>query len=185
MNNSLILKTALLAALATPLIASAESDLTTGTGTASARLNFNVVIPRVLFLGVGTGYNVLADNTTVDLLSFDYSANAADVGSGTDSAAQGVNVRVLGNSGQITLAAAGSGTGLSNGTDTIPWTEILASSSDATNFNVPAVGGTAAPVLSAGRVTARSATWNYRYSNTDVVAPGTYAGTITYTATAP
>ena len=103
----------------------------------------------------------------------------------TDSAAQGVSVRVLGNNGQISLAAAGTGTGLSNGTDTIAWSEILATSSDATNLDVPAVGSSAAPVLNSTRVTSRTATWNYAYSNTDVVAPGTYAGQITYTATMP
>lgn len=184
-KSSLILKSALALALATPLLASAESQLVTGAGAASARLDFRVVIPRVLYLAVGTGNAALANNSTVDLLTFDYSGNAAGVGTGTDSAAQGVTVRVLGNSGQISLAAAGSGAGLTNGTDVIAWSEILASSTDATNLAVPAVGGASAPVLNTARVTSRTATWNYAYSNTDVVAPGIYNGQITYTATAP
>lgn len=184
-KSSLILKSALALALATPLLASAESDLTVGTGSASARLDFRVVIPRVLYLAVGTGNAALADNGTVDELTFDYSGTPADIGSGTDSAAQGVTVRVLGNNGQISLAAGGSGTGLTNGTDVIAWSEILATSSDATNLNVPAVGGTAAPVLNSARVTSRTATWNFAYSNTNVVAPGAYTGQITYTATMP
>ncbi len=180
--SSLFVKSAVALALAAPMLASAESQLVVGSGAATAKLNFSVVIPRVLFLAVGTGNTTLATDGTVDVLSFDYSSNATDVGSGTDSAAQGVNVRVLGNNGQVTLAAAGSGTGLSNGTDTIAWSEVLPSSTDATNLNVPAVGGTAAPLLNSTRVTNRTATWNYRYSNTNVVAPGTYSGTITYTA---
>lgn len=182
---ALFAQSAVALALAAPLLASAESQLTVGTGSATARLNFSVIIPRVLFLGVGSGSASLANNATVDTLTFDYSAAAADVGSGTDSAAQGVSVRVLGNNGQITLAAAGSGSGLSNGTDTIAWSEILSSSTDATNLNVPAVGGTAAPVINSAKVTNRTATWNYAYSNTNVAAPGTYTGQITYTASMP
>ena len=190
-KSSLILKSALAMALVSPLLASAESDLVVGAGNATARLTFNVVIPRVLFLGVGTGAGTvgapLADNTTVDTLIFDYTgaAAAATIGNGTDSAAQGVQVRVVGNSGQITIAAAGSSTGLVSGADVIPWSEILAASTDATNLNAPAVGGTANPVLNAGRVTNRAATWNFRYSNTNVVGSGTYAGTVTYTASMP
>lgn len=180
---SVLKATALAIALASPLMASAESDLTIGSGSATARLNFSVVIPRVLFLGVGTGATGFADNGTIDTLT--YNVAATDVGSGTDTATQGVAVRVLGNSGQITIAAAGSGTGLSNGTDTIPWTEILATSSDATNLDVPAAGGTSAPLLNGTKWTDRSATWNYAYSNSTLAAPGTYTGQMTYTATTP
>lgn len=184
MNKSLILKSAIALALAAPLLASAESDLTIGTGTAAARLNFQVIIPRVLFLAVGTGNATLADNGTIDLLTYDYSANPADIGSTTDSAPQSVDVRVLGNNGPVTIAAAGSGAGLTNGTDVIAWSEILSTSDDATNFNVPAVGGTTSPTA-AGKITNQTTKWNYAYSNTNVAAPGTYSGQITYTATMP
>lgn len=187
MNKSLILKSAIALALAAPMLASAESDLTVGTGPAAARLNFQVIIPRVLYLAVGTGNATLADVTTVDLLSYDYSSNVAAIGNGTDSAAQAVNVRVLGNNGQVQIAAAGTGTGLVNSlvpAEIIPWTEILATSSTPT-FSAPAVGSTANPTLSAGRVTNRTAIWNFAYSNTNIPAPGTYTGQVTYTATMP
>jgi len=183
--KSLLLSSAAALALGTPLLASAESQLTVGTGNASARLDFRVIIPRVLFLGVGTGSATLANNNTIDRLTFDYSGTPADIGSGTASAAQSVAVRVLGNNGAISLAAAGSGSGLTNGTDVIPWSQIVASSSDTTNLNVPAVGGTAAPALSSGKVTNRTASWSYSYANSAVVAPGTYDGQITYTASMP
>ena len=49
--------------------------MTEGAGTAAAELELRVVIPRVLFLGVGTGAATLATNTTVDELTFDYSTN--------------------------------------------------------------------------------------------------------------
>jgi hypothetical protein len=186
-KKSIVLKSALALALAAPLLASAESDLTIGTGSAAAKLNFQVIIPRVLFLAVGTGNATLADNTTVDLLTYDYSTNVGAIGNGTDSAAQAVNVRVLGNNGQIAVGAVGTGTGLVSSlapADIIPWTEILATSSTPT-FNAPAVGSSANPTLSAGKVTDRTATWNFAYSNTNIPAPGTYTGQVTYTATMP
>ena len=182
---ALLAQSAVALSLAAPMLASAESQLTVGSGQADARLNFSVIIPRVLFLGVGTGSASLASSGTIDTLTFDYSGAAADVGSGVDSAPQGVSVRVLGNNGQITLAAEGSGTGLTNGTDVIAWSEILSTSTEATNLNVPAIGGTSAPVINSAKVTNRTATWNYAYSNTNVAAPGTYTGQITYTATMP
>lgn len=180
MNKSVFLKSALALALAAPLLASAESNAVsaaTGTLSATARLDFRVTIPRVLFLRVGTA------GTTIDRLTFN--AAAADLGSGTDSAAQTVDVQVLGNAGAITIAATSATTGLT-GPATIPWSEILATSTQPLNINVPQVGaaGLLVPVTS-GAVTNRSTTWNYAYSNTNVVAPGTYDGQITYTATAP
>lgn len=191
MNKSLILKSAIALALATPMLASAESDLTVGVGNAAARLNFQVVIPRVLYLAVGTGNATLADNFNIDDVTFNYSSNAAAVGTGAPAGAitgAAVSVRVLGNNGQITIAAAGTPGGLANSAtpaDTIPWSQIAALSSEKTAFATPAVGSTAAPTLNAGstKVTTRTATWNYTYSNTNVVAPGTYTGQITYTAT--
>jgi hypothetical protein len=190
-KNHLILKSALALALATPLLASAESDITIGGNSAAqARLNFQVIIPRVLFLAVGTGSTGFADNSQVDVLTFDYTAAAAaaTLGNNTPSSAQNVNVRVLGNNGQIAITATGTGTGLvgAAATDVIPWSEITATSSDATNFNVPAVGGSAAnPVLDGTKVTNRTATWSYAYANTTTPAAGTYTGTVTYTATMP
>jgi len=94
---------------------------------------------------------------------------------------------VLGNNGQISIAAVGSNaTGLVGATagDIIPWSQIVATSSDATNFNVPAVGASIDPTISSGtKVTQRDATWSYTYSNATVPASGTYNGTVTYTAT--
>lgn len=180
-------------ALTWPVASWAESQFVIGAGNASARLDFRVVIPRVLFLAVGTGNALpLATNGTIDTLTFDYSANAADVGSGTASAGQSVNVRVRGNNGQITLAASTTGA-LTNATgDTIPWSQISGTSDQAT-LPSPALpltgsGATSNVTLSAGKVTDRTATWTFRYANTAVVPPGTYGttnGRVTYTAAMP
>jgi hypothetical protein len=191
-KKALLLKTTLALALATPLLASAESQLVVGTGSAVARLDIRVVIPRVLFLAVGTGSAGNADNATIDTLTFDYTATPSDVGSGTASAGQAVNVRVRGNNGQVALTAATTGA-LTNATaDTIPWSQITSTS------NLPALPSPAIPLtgtgagsnvtLNAGKVTDRTAIWTFSYLNAAVVAPGTYGttnGRVTYTASMP
>lgn len=185
---SFVFKALVAASLAVPMLASAESQLTIGAGTAAARLNFEVVIPRILFLAVGTGNATLGTDTTVDEVVFDYSTNPTAVGTGAAAGAitgNAVPVRVLGNNGEIDITAGGSGSGLSNGAgDVIPWTEITATSSEAT-FPVPAVGATASPTLNGTRLTDRTATWTYSFANSAIVAPGTYTGTVTYTASMP
>ena len=77
---------AALAVLCLPYIAGAESQLTVGAGTASARLNFQVIVPRVLFLAVGTGNGSLANNSTIDTVVFDYSSNPNALGTGAAAA---------------------------------------------------------------------------------------------------
>lgn len=189
----ILLKSALALALATPLLASAESQLTIGTGTAAAKLDFRVVVPRVLFLAVGTGAAGLTTNTTVDTVTFDYTTNPGAVGTGAAAGAitgNVVPVRVLGNNGVIALASTNTGA-LTNATgDSIPWSEITATSSDTTNFASPAPSGASVNLgLSSGtKVTSRTANWTFSYANANVVAPGTYGATngrVTYTATMP
>jgi hypothetical protein len=188
-KSSFVLSALAAAALASPMMASAESQLVTGAGSASARLNFQVVIPRILFLAVGTGNTTLATNPAIDTAVFDYTTNPTAVGGGATSPAASITgnavpVRVLGNNGQVEITAGGSGSGLTNGTDTIPWSEITATSSEGT-FPVPAVGSTANPTLNAGRLTNRTATWTYSFANSAILAPGTYTGQVTYTASMP
>jgi hypothetical protein len=187
-KKSLFLKTALALAAATPFMAAAESDLTVGAGSASADLTLRVIIPRVLYLAVGTGNATLADNATVDEVEFDYSTNPQDVGTGAAAGAitgNVVPVRVFGNNGQIQIAASnGSLTDTGSG-DTIALSEITATSSDAANLPSPAAGASVNVAVSAGRVTNRTANWTYAYANNTSAAAGTYEGTITYTATMP
>ncbi len=179
--------------MAAPLLASAESQFVVGAGSATARLDFRVIIPRVLYLAVGTGSAALANNNTIDTVTFDYTTNPAAVGTG---AAAGVitgnvvPVRVLGNNGVITLTSANTGALTSAAGDTIPWTEITAVSSDAPNFASPAPAGAVVNLgLSSGtKVTNRTANWTFSYANAAVVPPGVYGttnGRVTYTAAMP
>src|SRR3954465_3373523 len=113
-RNSLLLKAAVALAVAAPMLASAESNFTTGAGspiTASGRLDFQIVVPKVLFLQVGTGTNMAA-NATINQIQF--SVPAANVGDGTViSATAGsgdlgngqVSAKVVGNNGTITFTS--------------------------------------------------------------------------------
>ncbi|MBU1359282.1 MAG: hypothetical protein KKC79_06880 [Gammaproteobacteria bacterium] len=213
-------KLALIAVIAaiSPLAAQAESNFVVGAGalSASARLDFTVTIPKVLFLQVGAGTSY-ANNATINNLTF--AVPAGNVGNGTavagtggDLAGGGVTVRVLGNSGTVTLTNATTGQLSSGvvGNPTIPWTDIAvttgalaATTPGFTNaaiahptFNNAAGGGTsAAPTTltaTAGLVR-REASWTFAYANTATLPAGTYGGAgatannarVTYTATAP
>lgn len=188
-----------------PGLALAEADLNTTTGsgtlTATAHLDFRIIIPKVLYFAVGSGSSSLADDTTVDQVTFDYSTNPASVGTGAAPGATTngtVNVRVLGNNGVVAVTATTAGA-LANAetpADTIAWSQISTASSDA-NFPAPTIPdtGTSSPVtnivLSSGtKITNRSAQWTYTFANTNLVAPGIYGtsarnGRVTYTATMP
>jgi hypothetical protein len=186
MNKSVFLKSALALALAAPLLASADSQVVVGAGpSAVANLNFQVVIPRVLLLQVG---NI----STVDLVDFNLSAPAVQPGLGGAGVGRTngtvVPVRVLGNNGVITIASVGSAGGLTSGGNSIPWSQVTTSSSDATNFASPAPGGASVTVArntGSTLVTNRTADWTFNYANTTVVPAGTYTGSVVYTATMP
>ncbi|MGC4367562.1 hypothetical protein [Hydrogenophaga sp. R2] len=197
MKNSLLLQTATVLALSVPMVSMAESQLVVGnTATATARLGVSVVIPRVLFLGVGTGSTGLTNDTTVDSVTFNYTNNPQAVGQGTAAnqiTGNVVPVRVVGNNGNITLSASTTGP-LANGAgDTIPWTQITATSSQAT-LPAPVIpdtgaGATVNVTPSTGKVTDRSANWTFSYANTVTPPAGTYGGTassrVIYTAAMP
>jgi hypothetical protein len=169
----------------------AESTLISGTGNASARLNFSVVIPRVLFLGVGTMTTTpaRATNTAIDTVSFTYT-NPALVGTGaapTTTTNGSLPVAVFGNNGQVTLSVVNpvNLVGSTGNTVVIPFTSIGAASDQAT-LPVPAFGGAAVlPTLNGGRITNRTANWTFTYANTVSAPADTYTGQVTYTAAMP
>ncbi|GAB2659437.1 hypothetical protein [Arenimonas aestuarii] len=172
----------------TPAVADSEFDIGNGALTANADLDFEIVIPRFLYLQVGS------TGTNVDTVTFDLSgvASIADVDSqiGNGTPVDGditVGVRLVSNAGDVDLEAVGSGTGLTNGTDIIPWSQITgtAATGGATGLDVPVVGAAAVTIPATNGVVNRSDTWSFDYENDALVAGGTYTGTVTYTATAP
>jgi hypothetical protein len=199
--KKLTLVTALLAVFAVPYVAHAESAVVT-TGNTTARLDFRVIIPRVLFLAVGSGAagTALTANGVIDQVTFDYTTNSGAVGSGAAAAVitgNVVPVRVVGNNGVVALTATTTGA-LTNGvaTEVIPWSQISVVSSDAANLPSPAIpltglgAGSNVAVSSGTKVTNRTANWTYSYANSTVLPAGTYGtalnnGRILYTASMP
>jgi len=186
-KKSLFVKTAVALALAAPLLASAESQTVVGNGSATARLDFRVVVPRVLLLQVGS-------LTSVDLVEFDLGTNEPGTGVAVGrTGGAAVPVRVLGNNGPITLAVTNSGD-LNTGTagETIPWTEIAVTSTSVSGSPIPhpsaTFNGNTVLTTTNGKVTNSQANWSFTYSNTLTVPAGTYGGAninngrVTYTA---
>jgi hypothetical protein len=196
--KTLVLAAACGLALAASVPAVAESTTVTGGPplATNARHDFQVVIPRFLQFRVGV---LGAGNFS--MVNCDMTANAAVMGDGTDQGCTGgdatggiSNVSVRSNSGQVSLVVTTLGA-LSNGTDTMPFSEVITASSTA---NIPApvltTGATSpavAVVLNGGAITDRTATWTYTFNNSAVYAPGTYGGAgvnngrVTYTASSP
>jgi hypothetical protein len=191
-------------AMAMPMAANAESNFQNGGGTlnATARVDFTIVIPRILFLRVGTGTTFVND-ATINLITFD--VPAASVGTGPVAATAGsgdlgngtVTARLIGNVGNVSLNVATPGA-LSNGTDTISYstitTTVAALGGVALLLTAPALAdgaGTAVPFAAVNGVVNRGAQWTYAYLNAAPVASGTYGGVgvqngrATYTATSP
>ncbi len=180
---------AVAAALAVPFAAQAESNFTTGSGaniTATARVNFSVVIPKFVFLQVGTG-TFMAGNTTIDTITFNVpAANVGDssviAGTGGNLTGGSVTVRVIGNNGNMTLGATAPATLLS-GTDTLAWTQIATAVTGGATH--PPINGAAVTYTATNKVVNVNGTWTYTYLNAAAIAAGTYTGQVLYTATTP
>ena len=212
MKTSIALKTLLgAAALTLPVMVNAASNVVTGAGTisATASVDFSVVIPQVLYLRVGTGSayaavpSVLANNATIDTITF--SPVAGTVGNGTAVAGTGGDLTggvetaaIVSNFGSVTLVATATGA-LSDGAgDTIPYTQITTTASaltSATPLPAPVLSNTTSNTVTltapASKMITEDAKWTFSYANAVTVPAGTYGATvanngqITYTATMP
>ena len=173
-----------------------SNDATDPAVGAIARLDFRITIPGVLRFQVGnTGTN------NVDVIDFD--PPAATLGGGNNTQGTGgdqsngvVTVDLFSNAGPVTITETNnsSSNGLGNvDGDNIPYSEILTTSGDATNFAAPTLsdagGGTSTPTPTSGnnKVTNRNTTWSYAYDNSTDYPAGTYGtqargGRVTYTA---
>jgi hypothetical protein len=213
MTTSVALKSLLgAAALTLPLMAFGESNMQTGAAalTATAHVDFSIVIPKILYLRVGTGSAyaaatpVLTSVGTIDAITF--SPAAGTVGNGTAVAGVGGDLTggvetaaIVSNSGNVTLSAS-TGGALSDGAagDSIPWTQITTSTATLTSGTaLPAPvlvnGASASIVLTAPptKFISQDAKWTYAYANSVAAPAGTYGGTpalngrVTYTASMP
>ena len=200
----------ILAAVA-PLLGHAESNFTTGAGSplsATARVDFQITIPRFIFLRVGTGTGTVAGgfgvNGTVDLITF--APAAASVGNGVAVAGTGGDLGggvetavVVANNGNVTLSSTTLGALNDGSGDTISYATIKAAVSKLTTAQAlpaPALadGATTSVVVAGkgkGKVVQRDAKWAYTYANATKPPGGNYGGVntnngrVTYTASIP
>lgn len=181
--------------------ARAESNFVNGAGTANARLNFSIVIPKFLYLQVGTG-TYPTSVATIDSITFDMTGAVASIGNGTPQAAtvasgdQGtgaVTARVMGNNftAAVNLSATTTGA-MSNGAGgTISWNEIAVATAAQVVAPVAAAmlahpgtasnpftdgGATTVSLTPVTRVINQAAKWTFSYKNTNIPASGTYGG---------
>jgi hypothetical protein len=193
--------------------ASAESTINTAaasgspaSSSTSARLDFQITVPRILFLRVGTGAaGNFGTSGTVDLINYTLTNDQTLTGgaiaatSGGDVSPGVVTARLFGNGGQITLnsSTAGAMTNTATPVDTIAFTTIgVAATTGAGTLPHPGTtlfnGAGTAPQVFAGKVTNLTGQWTYTFNAATGLAAGTYGGggatnvgngRVTYTAT--
>ena len=197
-----IAMTALVAAalVATAGTARAESFFVTGAGALSAptHLDFQIVVPKVLYLRVGTG-STLATNPAIDQITFTVpAANVGDstviAGTGGDLTGGVVTARVIANSGTVTFTTATPNQLLrATGTELISYSQIklvVGTNTTGTALTPPAMtdnSTTSTTIAPTANVVNQDAKWTFTYLNTTVPAAGTYGGSanqgrVTYTA---
>jgi len=213
MRISTVIKALLAATAVAPMLAHAESSTTTGAGAlnVTAHVDFQITIPKLVFLRVGTGTGALvgggyANNATVDQIT--WAPTPATVGTGVMAGTGGdltggvetAAVYANGN-GNVTLSCTTTGP-LNDGAagDTISYSTITTATATLTSavalpVCVLADAATNNVVIApVAKVVSRDAKWTYTYSNATIPPAGTYggggaantgAGRVTYTAAIP
>ena len=211
MRISTVIKALLAATAVAPMLAHAESSTATGAGAlnVTAHVDFQITIPKLVFLRIGTGTGTLAggyaNNATVDQIT--WAPTPAQVGTGVMAGTGGdltggvETAAVFANgNGNVTLSCTTTGPLNDGAGDTISYSTITLGTvaltsalalpvcplADAATNNV-----VLAPVA---KVVSRDAKWSYSYSNGTIPPAGTYggggagntgAGRVTYTAAIP
>ncbi|HEU5284407.1 MAG TPA: hypothetical protein VFU53_11375 [Burkholderiales bacterium] len=175
----------------------ADQGVAAGAGnTATANLNFRVIIPPVTRLRIG-------DPAAISQIEFNLGAVGAPVPGDTNdvddtnggsggyptNATTAVTVQLFTTAANVDVSQTPASPTLQGSVlaNTIPWTEILINDSGA-GFIHSQSGGT----LSNGTTTiftggpgTFNGTWTFRYDNTAAYAPDIYDGTMSYTVTNP
>ena len=170
------------------VIVNGAAALPGGTG-AAVDLDFVINIPAFLSFRVGAAgakSTVTFSPTVADVLA----PTAGMAGTGGDLGTGRVTVEIRGNGGSVQITETTSGaTGLSNGTSTISWVQIISTDTGAGTITPPVLSdnssNTSAVAVTSTGVVDRTSEWTYTYNNPAAVpASGTYTGTATYTAVA-
>lgn len=177
-------KTFILAVLATFLVmgllsAPALAESNSGAASAQARLDFQITIPSILYLQVGT------DGAIVDLVSCTLTQTpgtgaVAMTSSGSNPVP--VIMRALVASGQTVNLTADSSSGLNGGA--MPFSEISWAAGGVLSngtFN----NGVAQPLYNFAGPGEHIGDYAFSYANANFYPTGTYNGTVTYTLSTP
>ncbi len=209
MRTSVFIKSVLAAAaVAAPMLATAESNFQNGAGalTATAHVDFQITIPKFLFLRVGTGTGTAAGGyatlATIDPIT--WAPTPAQVGTGSlagtggDLATGTETAVVVANNGNVTLSSTTAGA-MNDGAagDTISYSTITTTASHnttGTTLLAPALADAATTTITltaVGKIVQQDAKWAYTYANATTPPAGTYGGVgvnngrVTYTASVP
>ena len=172
---------------------------------AAAKLDFEINIGKFLFFRVGSNGAFPTTSTTIDevVLNTNLDIPGLSLVDGDNLAANWngalpaitsttavLPVEVHSNAGQVSIRAS-INSPLSNGSNTIPFSGVLITSSD-TGLPAPPVpdSGTGNPVNVSGTsfanlITVRNANWTFSYTGGALPAAGSYTGEILFTASAP
>ena len=197
---------ALAAIFALPFTAIAESNLasapTSGTKlSTTARLDFQVTIPAMLYLQVGADpATATTAHSRIGQIAFDVASGSVGNGMPVDATfASGdrnngtVTARITSNVGPVDLRSETMGPLQSNdptSTDTIPWSQIVTVSNTLTGAGTASKlahpmlidnGATTLHLLPSGtgKIVQQAAEWTYKYLNSVVVPAGIYGDATT------
>ena len=212
MRREILVRLLTVGAIALPLVCSAESNIQTTSGqTALAHVDFQITIPKFLFLQVGSGSSyatgVYTANATIDQIT--WNLTTANVGTGPIAGTGGVPgpngtelAALVCNSGNAVTFTSTTAGALNDGAagDTISYSNITVATAGGTFGTLLAHpllvdgGTTTTTVNGANHVVKADAKWTYSYTNNTVPAGGVYGGggaantgngRVTYTATMP
>jgi len=213
MRTSTVFKALLAVSAVTPLLCQAESTFNNGGGspaTATARVDFQITIPKFVFLRVGNGTGTVAggwatqaliDQITwaptaaqvgTNTLAAPMAGTGGDLGGGTETAV------VVANNGNVSLSSTTLGA-LNDGAagDTITYAKIVTTASKNTTATIlaaPALADAATTTITltaVGKIVQQDAKWAYGFANDFIPPAGTYGGVnannsrVTYTASVP
>lgn len=200
---------ALLVAWLSLLSAQSHADVTTASNglltpfapiVASARVRFAVTLGSYVSLRVGS-IGSTVNTASIDLTALTTGCTVApcQMGNGTPVnasydggfGAAGLPVMVRSNAGAVAIAASVV-SALASGSQSVPFSQIVATSSDSAHLAAPTIPDTGsgpsvtvAETSPGSRLTDRSASWQFKYANSVVPIAGTYQGQVIFTATTP
>jgi hypothetical protein len=158
-----------------------ESNVGVGGANPTARLNFQITIPTIMYLQVGSPMATV-DTVSCTLNNIPGSGPVAMSSSGTNPVP--VQVATVVPLGQVVNLTADSSTGMTGGAIPIPFSKITCAATGA--FSSYTFNDGAGQVLTSFTNSGnRTGNYAFTYANADYYEATTYTGTVTYTLAFP